>query len=370
MSNEELKSLLKLLKEISKCGGNSCSDSDKYNIFEVLGVEYKEVIMCRFIGNLLEPKGKHGLGTEPLRLFIRNVLHDEDFGGNLEEAIITLEDSTDNGRRVDIVIYLKDKIYPIEVKIWAGDQNEQLKDYYKFYFGDSKDAQIYYLTPNGHSPSDKSKGEGEDGLKDEQIVRISFTEDIKNWLTEVCNIEGATETIKSVIRNFMEVIDKMGNDSKQLNEIKGKMGLDNGEYDNKAIEGAILLLKHRDELWDTIRKNYICNKTVPKDTFKLVPCNKNDKDVPLYALFRVKKNDNDVAWICVDKYLYIVAPKKTNKCNDDWTQYESDINLQWKYITSGKSKKIQLNVPTVLENDLSIDLANLLEGVVDKQDIE
>ena len=85
----------------------------------------------------------------------------------------------------------------------------------------------------------------------------------------------------------------------------------------------------------------------------------------LYALFRLKKNDNDVAWICVDKYLYIVAPKKTNKCNDDWTQYESDINLQWKYITSGKSKKIQLNVPTVLENDLSIDLANLLEGVVD-----
>lgn len=103
MSNEELEGLLKLLNEISKCGGNSCSDSDKYNIFEVLGVEYKEVIMCRFIGNLLEPKGKHGLGTEPLRLFIRNVLHDEDFGGNLEEAIITLEDSTDKVRRFQIL---------------------------------------------------------------------------------------------------------------------------------------------------------------------------------------------------------------------------------------------------------------------------
>lgn len=368
MSNEELEGLLKLLKEISKCGGNSCSISDEYNIFEVLGVAYKEVIMCRFIGNLLEPKGKHGLGTEPLRLFIRNVLHDEDFGGNLEEAIITLEDSTDNGRRVDIVIYLKDKIYPIEVKIWAGDQNEQLKDYYKFYFGDSKDAQIYYLTPNKHSPSDKSKGEDENGLKDEQIVCISFTEDIKNWLTEVCNIKGATETIKSLISNYMEVIDKMTNDSIELNMIKEM--LKQKPENSEEIKGAILLLKHHDEIWDTIRKNYICNKTVPKDTFKLVPCNKNDKDVPLYALFRVKKNDNDVAWICVETYLYIVAPKKTNKCNDDWTQYESDINLQWKYITSGKSKKIRLNVPTVLENDLSIDLANLLEGVVDKQNIE
>ena len=367
MSNEELKSLLMLLNEISKCGGNSCSDSDKYNIFEVLGVEYKEVIMCRFIGNLLEPKGKHGLGTEPLRLFIRNVLHDEDFGGNLEEAIITLEDSTDNGRRVDIVIYLKDKIYPIEVKIWAGDQNEQLKDYYKFYFGDNKDAKIYYLTPNKHSPSDKSKGEGEDGLKDEQIVRISFTENIKNWLTEVCNIEGATETIKSVIRNFMEVIDKMGNDSKQLNEIKGKMGLDNGEYDNEAIEGAILLLKHRDELWDTIRKNYICNKIVPNNTFNLEPCNKKDKDVP-HTLFYVMKNNENVAWICVDTNLYIVTEKKDGKCDKGWESYDNE--RQWKYIRNSKSKKIQLKVPTVLENDLRIDLADLLEGVVDKQDIE
>lgn len=367
MSNEELEGLLKLLKEISKCGGNSCSISDEYNIFEVLGVEYKEVIMCRFIGNLLEPKGKHGLGTEPLRLFIRNVLHDEDFGGNLEEAIITLEDSTDNGRRVDIVIYLKDKIYPIEVKIWAGDQDEQLKDYYKFYFGDSKDAQIYYLTPNKNLPSDKSKGEGEDGLKDEQIVRISFTEDIKNWLTEVCNIEGATETIKSVIRIFMEVIDKMGNDSKQLNEIKGKMGLDNGEYDNEAIEGAMLLLKHRDELWDTIRKNYIRKILDCGDTYELCDCNKKDKDVS-HSLFYVMKNNEIVAWICVDTNLYIVTGKKDGKCDKGWESYDNE--RQWKYIRNSKFKKIRLNVPTALENDLSIDLKKLLAGVVDKQDIE
>lgn len=368
MSNEELKSLLMLLNEISKCGGNSCSDSDKYNIFEVLGVEYKEVIMCRFIGNLLEPKGKHGLGTEPLRLFIRNVLNDEDFGGNLEEAIITLEDSTDNGRRVDIVIYLKDKIYPIEVKIWAGDQNEQLKDYYKFYFGDSKDAQIYYLTPNKHSPSDKSKGEGEDSLKDEQIVRISFTKDIKNWLTEVCNIKGATETIKSVIRNFMEVIDKMGNDSKELYEIEEMLGLDNGMYDSEAIEGAILLLKHRDELWDTIRKNFIRKILDCGDTYELCDCDKKVDGVS-HIVLSVKKKDNVVAWICVETNLYIVAPIKQGKC-DGWTSYND--KHQWKYITDDKSKKIQLNAPRELKDDLMVKegLEILLAGVVDKQDIE
>lgn len=367
MSNGKLETLL---KEISKCGRNSCSISDEYNIFEVLGVEYKEVIMCRFIGNLLDPKGKHGLGTEPLRLFIRNVLHDEDFGGNLEEAIITLEDSTDNGRRVDIVIYLKDKIYPIEVKIWAGDQNEQLKDYYKFYFGDSKDAQIYYLTPNKHSPSDKSKGEGEDGLKDEQIVCISFTEDIKNWLTEVCNIKDATETIKSVIRNFMEVIDKMETDSNELNEIEEMLGLkpEKRAYKSEAIKGAILLLKHHDEIWNEIRRNYIRKILDCGDTYDLCDCDKKVDGVS-HIVLSVEKKGNVVAWICVETNLYIVAPIKQEKCAG-WTSYND--KHQWKYITDDKSQKIQLNAPRELQDDLKVKegLEELLAGVVDMQDIE
>lgn len=363
MSNGKLETLL---KEISKCGRNSCSISDKYNIFEVLGVEYKEVIMCRFIGNLLEPKGKHGLGTEPLRLFIRNVLHDEDFGGNLEEAIITLEDSTDNGRRVDIVIYLKDKIYPIEVKIWAGDQNEQLKDYYKFYFGDSKDAQIYYLTPNKHSPSDKSKGEGEDGLKDEQIVCISFTEDIKNWLGKVQEIKDATETIKSVIRNFREVIDKMAKDSNELNMIKDM--LKQKPENSDEIKGAILLLKHHDEIWNEIRRNYIRKILDCGDTYELCDWDKKVDGVS-HIVLSVEKKGNVVAWICVETNLYIVAPIKQGKCTG-WTSYND--KHQWKYITDDKSQKIQLNAPRELKDDLKVKegLEKLLAGVVDKQDIE
>lgn len=363
MSNGKLETLL---KEISKCGRNSCSISDEYNIFEVLGVEYKEVIMCRFIGNLLEPKGKHGLGTEPLRLFIRNVLHDEDFGGNLEEAIITLEDSTDNGRRVDIVIYLKAKIYPIEVKIWADDQNEQLKDYYKFYFGDSKDAQIYYLTPNKHSPSDKSKGEGEDGLKDEQIVCISFTEDIKNWLTEVCNIKDATEPIISVIRNFREVIDKMAKDSNELKMIKDM--LKQKPENSDEIKGAILLLKHHDEIWNEIRRNYIRKILDCGDTYELCDCDKKVDGVS-HIVLSVKNKGNVVAWICVETNLYIVAPIKQGKCTG-WASYND--KHQWKYITDDKSQKIQLNAPRELQDDLKVKegLEELLAGVVDKQDIE
>lgn len=348
-----------LLRELSqKCGRPSDSGSGEYNIFEVLGVGDKEVIMCRFIGDLLDCKGKHGLRTEPLRLFIKDVLHDENFGDNLDKSEIILEDSTDNGRRVDIAIYLNNKIYPIEVKIWAGDQNEQLKDYHEFYFGKNNNAKIYYLTPNGHSPSDKSKGEGEDKLEDEQIVCISFTKEIKEWLKEVLNIKSASENIKSVIRNFMEVIDKMGQDSRELDNILEK--LDKEALDSEAIKGAILLLKHRDEIWNDIRKNYIRSILDCGDKFTLDDCIEKYKNVPQYALFCVKKNGNIVAWICVNNNLYIVARKNGKDYDTSWKPFDND--RLWKRIKY-KSHNIPLRHPTVLEKVQSkISLAILLEG--------
>lgn len=360
---DEIIAIIEKLNEISKCTENTCSVSDEYNVFEVLGVEYKEVIMCRFLGNLLDCRGKHGLGTEPLRLFIRDVLHDEDFGGNLEEAIITLEDSTDNGRRVDIVIYLNSKIYPIEVKIWAGDQSKQLEDYYENYFGKSKDDKIYYLTPNGRSPSDKSMG-GLDAEKGGQIVCISFSEDIKNWLDEVQNIEGASGSIKFVIGNFMEVIEKMAKDETELDTIKKNLELDNGECDSKAIKGAILLLKHRDELWNAIRKKYLSSILHCGDNFELCECGTKPESVS-HIVLSVKKTDEngnkvECAWICVDTNLYIVTEKKDGQCDKGWESYNE--RFQWKYINDG-NKHIQLKTPTPLNNDLKIYLTDYLQGV-------
>ena len=33
-----------------------------YNVFQVLGIQEKEVVMCRFLADLLDPQGAHGCG--------------------------------------------------------------------------------------------------------------------------------------------------------------------------------------------------------------------------------------------------------------------------------------------------------------------
>ena len=45
-----------------------------YNIFDVLEIQSREVIMCRFLTDLLNPEGMHGCGIRFLKSFIRDVL--------------------------------------------------------------------------------------------------------------------------------------------------------------------------------------------------------------------------------------------------------------------------------------------------------
>ena len=45
-----------------------------YNVFQVLGMQEKEVVMCRFLADLLDPQGAHGCGVLFLKTFVRDVL--------------------------------------------------------------------------------------------------------------------------------------------------------------------------------------------------------------------------------------------------------------------------------------------------------
>ena len=348
MSN--VNNMLDLLKHIPK---QSSTSYNGYNIFEVLGVEYSEVIVCRFIGNLLDPKGSHGLGDKPLRWFICDVLGDKILEDNLTKTEIILEAYTYNDRRIDIVISSTSKIYPIEVKIWAGDQYRQLEDYYSFCFGESVDNKIYYLTPDGKEPSYESRG----NLSEAQISCISFSKRIKHWLEKIQKT--APENIKFIIENFMEVIDKMSKQSVELNEILKALELNNNVCDSENIKSAVLLLKHRDEIWTRIRENYLRKILIP-GKYTLENC-KGD-EVDSHALMYVVKDKKIIARICVATNLYIVTKKNSDVCVSGWTEYNTDY--QWQYINvPNKSQHIKLNTPIELRYDIEINLAEILRDV-------
>ena len=130
-----------LLKEISAVSGKYDSIYQKtggyFNIFDIANISSDEITICRIIHELLDPKGSHFQGDAYLRLFVDILklkvndleFNDEDYhtvSVRREECI-----TENRNRRIDLVIETETSYIPIEVKIYAGDQNEQCKDYYK-----------------------------------------------------------------------------------------------------------------------------------------------------------------------------------------------------------------------------------------------
>ncbi|AJC84257.1 PD-(D/E)XK nuclease family protein [Campylobacter peloridis] len=128
---EFVKELLEKEKEFQKNAQEGMSD---INIFEALGVEYKENYHSKFIAYLINPNADHyqeifakefldKLG-ESVKIDNFNTLQVQDIENVEIEACIK------DNRRVDILISLKDERYIIiENKLYAKDQKNQLKDY-------------------------------------------------------------------------------------------------------------------------------------------------------------------------------------------------------------------------------------------------
>lgn len=179
---------------------------NSYNIFSVLQIQSKEVLTCRVIADLLNPRGTHGAGSAFLKLFVDEVLKIRIDDMNLfDSAIVTAEYVIDCERRIDIVIEIGKRFIPIEVKIYAGEQKSQCYDYYHFAKERDSATKVYYLTRTGYEPSEYSLS-GEKGLLDsDNVVCISFREHILGWLRECMDI--AKDEVKTVIGQFIASIE-------------------------------------------------------------------------------------------------------------------------------------------------------------------
>ena len=99
------------------------ADALNFNIFSIVGVQYKELPVCSFLRELLDPKGSHMQGVFFLATFIRQVLEQDGFSeSDLAKAKVFQEVRIAKDRRIDIIISVKNRVFPIEVKINAGDR--------------------------------------------------------------------------------------------------------------------------------------------------------------------------------------------------------------------------------------------------------
>lgn len=103
-----------------------------FNVFEIANVAHDEVTVCRMIYELLSPRGSHCQGTLYLKLFLEGVLQIQVDDTELETVTVYREYVIDEKRRIDLVIETANHFIPIEMKIYAGEQQAQCWDYYNF----------------------------------------------------------------------------------------------------------------------------------------------------------------------------------------------------------------------------------------------
>lgn len=204
------------------------------NVFQVLGIGWDEVKMCRFLANLLDPEGDHGCGNLFLKSFLQALLPECPMSGTLlARTWVTTEFLLENGRRIDIVIQNAQYFIPIEVKIDAVEQQGQCYDYYQY----AQNAPIVYLTRFGTAPSEYSLREkdGPDTLPLDRVRCISWTRDIFKWLTGL--LPESDGPVKSLVEQYIDAIHSIADEREdRLMEQSVQAVLTSPEFFNAGLE--------------------------------------------------------------------------------------------------------------------------------------
>ena len=207
---EKIQHLLNLEKERQL---QADKRGENYNIFEILKFEKKETCLhSAMIADLLNPNGKHALGTTPLKAFLKVIKIKELFTStDIERAEVKTEhhiglisDDGTEGGNIDILITIGNYVIVIENKIDASDQPTQLFRYHNFC--KEKPHTLLYLTLDGHEASKLSTVSLKAG---KDYFCISYKKEIKEWLNE-CIVGAVTKPlVRETLQQYLSVILKL-----------------------------------------------------------------------------------------------------------------------------------------------------------------
>lgn len=309
---------------------------ENFNIFSILSVERNEVkTHSAFIGELLNPKGSHGLDEIPLNIFLTQIktIADEkcksDYKaeildrfnldlksayGIIEEHIgITNEDKTEGGR-IDIII--KDgskKTLIIENKIDAMEQTNQLIRYNNAYLN----APILFLTLTGYEAN--SAGH----LKlNEDYFTISYEVEIITWLKEC--LKEATEfpMLREIIKQYIYLIKKMTNqttNNKMKEEIRELINISN--VDNIELlygEVRAIVIETSQRFFDYVN-SHISEKQIQIDEFASVIIGLDQDSNGIFIYYQLLKSGiNDGKSAKAFEFASVIKNIKRNAKTNTW----------------------------------------------------
>ena len=268
MSEKEISNFLRevgmkvaSLKEARRLYGSQIAPD--FYIFDYL--RDNEMGLSRCIGNLLDPKGKHGQRDVFLKQFLiqtnqllLNASQDEGFSNNEDKAQtlqwdfvsteyckVKLEEGIDNQRRIDITLtFSHHEMIGIENKPWAGDQKNQLQDYATYIKNKAGDRPWLLIYLCNGEPSEDSIPK-EERLQLEQaghLITISYDELI-SWLL-TCISHAKAPVVRTFIEELIKYIRKDINgevDMSVASEVKNII------LQGDNFEAAILVSKTIDD---------------------------------------------------------------------------------------------------------------------------
>lgn len=212
--------------------------SDRFNIFSILRQESDEVnLHSRFLHELLNPKGSHGLGHTFLNHFAKIC---ENFPVMNDEHVQVLREHAN----IDILIQDNQHAVVIENKIYAGDQHEQLKRYHEYTTKAYRKPTLFYLTLDGKEPSGWSTA----GLE-APVHLISYAGEIDQWLTACIKESAAVPSVRETLIQYQNLVHRLtGND---MNELEKTDVLSLMAQDENAERAMIIARNWNHVRWHT-----------------------------------------------------------------------------------------------------------------------
>lgn len=178
-----------------------------FNVFEY--IQPNENRLSDIIADLLNPDGKHGQGDLFLNEFLRMIDASRQY--EAQKVNVKREDPTryimNPFRRIDIIIDFDSGDFGIGVenKPWAGEQQDQIRNYKEHLEKKYKSFILVYLSGDGSEPQSIGKDEREALKQNGRLKVLTYFDDVKNWL-ESCYKECKAEKVRWFLTDFIEYI--------------------------------------------------------------------------------------------------------------------------------------------------------------------
>lgn len=177
-----------------------------YNIYKVMQIDKKELLIIRVISDLLNPNGSHRQGAIFLSYFLEQTFPTKHYSlDELKDAHVFKEYKINNEVQIDIFIVIGETRIPVVLKINQKDAVKPITEFVTYATGEN--PAILYITPYGTKPTFDLNLHNNENI----LICLSFETDLFEWLQFCVNychardlslIEGAIQQLLFSIESY------------------------------------------------------------------------------------------------------------------------------------------------------------------------